>query len=617
MVAILAHRGPDTHGIWTDTLVGLGHRTLWTTPESVRERLPLSNARGDLVLTADARLDNREEVLDTLGPSGRQGEEVTDGALILAAYERWGVRCPEQLLGDFAFAIWDQRKRLLFCARDHFGVKPFYYYSSPRLFAFASEIKALLALPEIPRRLNEVRVADYLESEFDDTASTFYQDIHRLPPAHSMTVSQEGCHLQSYWSLDPSRELRLGSDDEYAAGFREIFTEAVRGRLRSAYPVGCLLSGGLDSSAITCVARGLLAGGEDGRLPTFSAIFDEVTQCDERPFIDSVLAQDGLEPHYVHGDKLSPFGDLERVLWHQDEPLFCFNLFLNWSLYATAARRGVRVLFDGFDGDTTVSHGTGYLPELARAGRWLALAGEVRGLARNFHYSPWKLMGAYAWQFGVNRAILNRRPLRSVRRIWRARRGHDRAAEHPPSGSIYNREFAQRIGLFERLRAFRKAEPRSEREHHYRALTWGVMPYTLEVLDRAAAAFSVEPRYPFWDKRLVEFCLALPPEQKIHRGTTRMVLRRALSGILPVEVQWRGGKSNLGPNFQHTLLAFERDRLGNVILKDSELIGQYMDVTALREAYGRLLTRPTHDDTITVWKGTNLALWLRYSGMTP
>src|SRR5262245_20600165 len=166
MVASVAHRGPDASGSWCQGAVGLGHRMLWTTPESLSEKLPLANQAGDLAITADARIDNRDELTAALGLPPHSG--VTDSMLILLAYEHWGEHCPEKLLGDFAFAIWDGRKRVLFCARDHFGVKPFYYCHSGRLFAFASEIKALLSLPEVPRRLNEVRVADYLVPIFDD-----------------------------------------------------------------------------------------------------------------------------------------------------------------------------------------------------------------------------------------------------------------------------------------------------------------------------------------------------------------------------------------------------------------------------------------------------------------
>src|SRR3989441_8528576 len=258
------------------------------------------------VLTADARIDNRAELLAALG----RGVEATDAELILGAYQRWGERAPEHLLGDFAFAIWDGRREVLFCARDHFGVKPFYYHHAPgRLFAFGSEIKALLALAEVPRRLNETRVADYLVPLLEDKEITFYEEIVRLPPAHRMTVSRDGMRIEQSWALDPTREIRLKSDAEYAAAFREIFTEAVRCRLRSAFPVGSMLSGGLDSSSIVCVARKLLAEDGGGKLHTFSAIFPDVPECDEREYIEAVLGGHGVKPHYVRGDRLSPLAD--------------------------------------------------------------------------------------------------------------------------------------------------------------------------------------------------------------------------------------------------------------------------------------------------------------------
>jgi len=625
MVAILAHRGPDGAGVWRKGLVGLGHSILWTTPESRWETFPLISNAGELVLTADVRIDNRHELIAALHLGDRSPAAITDGELLLAAYERWRERCPERVLGYFAFAIWDKRKQMLFCARDHFGIKPFYYYRSDRLFAFASEIKALLCVSGVPSRLNEVRLADYLASVFDDTAITFYQHILRLPPAHSMTVSPEGTRLQSYWSLDPSRELRLGSDEEYAETFRELFTEAVRCRLRTIFPVGSLLSGGLDSSSITCVARQLITQDSRRRLLTFSAIFDEIPQCDERPFIHAVLAQDGLESHYVHGDHLSPLTDLCRVLWHQDEAFYAPNLFLHWGLYRAARGQGVRVLLDGFDGDTTVSHGIGYLHELARAGQWVTLVREIRGYARNFDLSSRKLLWHHVWRYRLDPLISGSQTLKLVRRIWRAvaweayRRRHQ-SADRPAWSATLNPNFIQRLSLVERYQALRHAKsgpPQTEREQHHRTLTWGVMPFTLEVLDRAAAAFAIEPRYPFWDKRLVEFCLALPPEQKVHRGWTRMVLRRAMAGILPVEVQWRGSKSNLGPSFEHGLLTYERERLDEMILRNPGIVEKYVDITALREAYRRFILGKATEDVLVVWKAVSLGLWLQHKGLMP
>ncbi|MCC7353728.1 MAG: lasso peptide isopeptide bond-forming cyclase [Anaerolineae bacterium] len=610
MLESVAHRGPDGVGFHVEGAVGLGQRMLWTTPESLYERPPLAHHSGDIVITADARIDNREELIEALGTSDRPRGELTDSALILDAYERWGERCPEKLLGDFAFAIWDRGRKRLFCARDHFGVKPFYYYRSARLYAFASEIKALLSLPEVPCALNEVRVADYLEVMWEDKTITFYQDIFRLPPGHSLTVTPGQVSVQPYWALAPSHRLRLSSDNEYAEAYREVFTDAVRCRLRSAFPVGSMLSGGLDSSSITCVARGLLAQGGNRRLHTFSAIFDDVPECDERPFIHAVLAQGDAEAHFVHGDRLSPLADLDRVLWHEDEPYHAPNLFLHWGLWDTARQHGVRVLLDGFMGDTAVSHGTTYVAELARSWRWLALAREVKAAARANPRAFWRVLWYYVRDDGL-------RPLvpEPVRQAWRVLRGRKEGAWLP--GPLVNPNFAQRVGLADRIKAQdrdRARRWRSEKEKHFRDLTSGLIPSAMEWADKVAA-FSIEARYPFLDRRLVEFCLALPPVQKYHDGWSRMIVRRGLAGILPEKVQWRQGKGNVAPILEGGLLAFERERLEDVMANAPDVIGAYIDVATLRESYRQYVLRGGGDTVHPVWLAVVLDSWLRRTGL--
>jgi asparagine synthase (glutamine-hydrolysing) len=618
MIDVLAHRGPDRAGLCCHGPAGLGHRLLWTTPESLHEILPLVHDAGRLVLTADARIDNRDELIRALDLDDRPPAEMTDSHLILAAYERWGQRCPEHLLGDFAFAIWDGRRQTFFCARDHLGVKPFYYYLSGQLFAFASEIKALFCLAEVPQRLNEERVADYLAFIFDDATVTFYQDIVRLEPACSLLVQRESTAGQSYWSLDPTRDLKLASDEAYAEAFRHIFTQAVSCRLRSAFPVGSLLSGGLDSSSIACVAARLLADEGRGPLPTFSAIFDEVTECDERPFIDAVLAQGNFVPHTVHGDRLNLFDHVDSMHWHLDEPFFAPNLVMGWGLNRCVQDNNVRVLLDGFDGDSAVSHGYGYLKELARAGRWLALATNVRGAAR-IHNSPawwpyWAYLRAYQLQPLLDRSPPVRRTWQKGRTWWRrAQSWSGQAARLLAWDALVNPDFAGRTGLQERYRASRQGSPEAaltEREQHYRVLTQGLRPFALEVLDKAAAAFAVEPRYPFWDRRLVEFCLALPPEQKLHRGWSRVVLRRAMAGILPLQVQWRAGKLDFSPNVAHGLRTFGRQYLDSLIYNDAAPIQAYVNVPVLQQAYRQFLSEDDARSRFLVWQAASLALWL-------
>jgi asparagine synthase (glutamine-hydrolysing) len=261
MTETIVHRGPDGTGRWINGPVGFGNLMLQTTPELANEKQPLTNENATLCLTMDGRIDNRLELRGTLESKGFPCRDTTDAELVLRAYECWAEDCPRQFLGDFAFAIWDTRKQQLFCARDHVGVRPLYYHCSGSLFAFGSEIRAILALPTIPRRLNESRVVDFLVEELDreDEESTFYQDVLRLPAGHSLTVGPGRFALRDYWDLNAPPILKLKSLMEYGEAFREVFVEAVRCRLRSTHPVGSTLSGGLDSSSVVCTTRELLA----------------------------------------------------------------------------------------------------------------------------------------------------------------------------------------------------------------------------------------------------------------------------------------------------------------------------------------------------------------------
>jgi asparagine synthase (glutamine-hydrolysing) len=615
MVDVLAHRGPDGSGTWHHGAVGLAHRMLWTTPESLQERLPLTGAAGTLVLTADARLDNREDLIATLGLGSSPPTEIADGALILRAYERWGEECPTHFLGDFAFAIWDGRHRKLVLGRDPIGVKCLYYYCSGQTLVFATEIKALFCLADAPRQLNELRIAEYLVSNFEDRAATFYRDVFRLPAAHLMVVGETELRLQRYWAPDPSRRVRRRSDQEYAEQFREIFSEAVRCRLRSAFEVSSTLSGGLDSSSIACTAGPILRARGSPPLHTLSAIFPslserELRMIDERQYIEAVLASGVFKAHYVHADQLNPLMDLGTILGHTDEAFVAPNLYLHWALYAAAQQQHCRVFLDGIDGDTTVSHGLGYFAELAGSGRWRRLMREAVALAVT--------SGSYTcrrtvWEFGI-RPLIPESAFR-VRNLFR----HQQQVGWGGEAAIRS-EFARRIGLMERLRSQSLPErtpARTEREVHRRGLASALIPYTLELADKSAAAFSLEARYPFFDRRLMEFCLALPPEQKLHAGWTRVIMRRAMAGILPQEVQWRRHKANLSPNFIRRFLDCNAETLERIVHREPYAIEPYVDVSVLRAAYDRCVSAasPAVADVVTVYRAVMLALWLEKTGL--
>ena len=652
MVQAIAHRGPDGIDTWHDGSIGLGHLMLQSTPESLLETLPLQC--GHLSITADARIDNRDELLARLRGSdcshsdlsnvvdlSRPDEKITDSEIILAAYDRWGEDCTNGLLGAFAFAIWDNSSQHLFCARDHFGVKPFYYYHQPgELFAFASEIKALLCLPQVPKQINEVRIADYLTMTMGDKSVTTFEDILRLAPAHYMTVSASQHETQCYWMLDPDYELQLDSDEAYAQAFHDIFSEAVKCRLRSAFPVISQLSGGLDSSSVTCVAREIITKSKGQKLHTLSTIFDKVSECDERPFINAVLAGGDLIPHYIHGDETSPLAEVEAIFQYEDEAYLGPSHFYPWIANKAAHDLGMRVVLDGFDGDTTVSHGVMRLVELAHQGNWEALLEEAKAVSENHPISHYAVIQKYGlphlhellrrgrWikffkvihcihkTFSVSRKnLFVKHGIQPLLKQLNQQDKHELKDQTLLPNSLLDRAFAERIQMPDRIRSLSNHtnELRTLREKHWQGLTQGIYAFTLEQVDRYAACFGLEARHPFMDKRLIEFCLALPAEQKLAQGFGRVVMRRALEGILPTEVQWRPRKTSLAPNFDYGFLNSDRHILEEVMTKKIELLDNYINANVLQSAYQRMLAVPEkidNEDCMTVWKAVILALSL-------
>lgn len=609
----LAHRGPDDSGVWRKGPVAFGHCALWITPESLHETLPFFD--DGLAITCDARIDNRTELIESLG-CGAGGAASTDSALILAAYRKWGEDCPAKLIGDFAIAIWDERARKLFMARDAMGIKGVYFFASDKLFAFGSEIKAITAIPEVPRRLNELRVLDYLANIFDDRQITFYKDVFRLPAATTLIITKDRVRTIKYWSLDPARELKLTSDDEYTEAFRECFTEAVRCRMRSAYPIGCTVSGGLDSSSIACTVRQLrYASGQNDPMDTYSLIFpglskEDLRHIDERPFINSVLNTGGFRPHFILADQLSPLNDVERIHFHLDEAFFAGNTYLHWAMYKTAQDSGVRVFFDGLDGDTTISHGFEYLADLIVGFRWKTLYNEVGLIHRNLNMGRKRIIQDLCvaplcptWVYKVAYAFRGR--LDDIRITSR----------------LMSKEFRERLRLTERtnsLMVSKRSCLRNAREKHWEMLNFPLYAHAMELADKMSAAFGLEARYPFFDRRLIELCLALPAHQKLSNGWSRAILRRAMTGILPHDIQWRPKKADLSSNFYRKMLETDRKLLDNVV-QGSPVLAPYIDFAAFADAYRRYISNPlrTHDESSQIFAAVNLAVWLEKARLTP
>ncbi|MBZ9920595.1 lasso peptide isopeptide bond-forming cyclase [Mesorhizobium sp. BR1-1-12] len=604
MLARMRHRARDGSSWWTDKAVALGHAWLNTTDEAGPG--PLTMAGGKLAVTADCRLDNRDELTARLGV---RDASVADAVLLMWAYLRWGEACPVHLQGDFAFAIWDAERQVLFCARDHFGVKPFYYHADGQRFVFASEIGPILGVTSAGARLSEHQISGFLAGLPDDPQATPYTDIFRLPARHSLTVTGQRVTLQRYWKIEPSsRPMRPDAAEEFA----HLFSQSVRNRMRGSAAVGAMLSGGLDSSSIACVAGRQNLSERKPRLPTFSLVFERGSAMDETPFIDAVLEQGRVDGTLIPVGNYAPFAEFERVLEEQEGTFLAPGLTLTREVYRTAGAKGVKVLLDGHGGDEVVSQGHGHLHELANAGKWLELWREIRSASNTYGdgmlgmYFQFLTIYGPAWRVARLRHAANRL-------LHRLRK----PAQGGSWRDLINADLAGRTELIERVHRAGYKPPdvsASEALTHRWILSNGYVPHAFEVLDKAAANFGVEPRYPFWDKPLVEFCLALPGEEKLSRGFGRYVLRRAMQDVLPAAVQWRRDKIDFTGNLVNGMLRNHRDLLEQVLGPDAGRIEPYINLPAVKAAYARLLSRPDRPaplDVQYVWRSASLSLWLR------
>jgi asparagine synthase (glutamine-hydrolysing) len=497
-------RGPDAQQILAEQNAGFGHTMLRTTSESEAESQPLT-LDGKIWLTADARLDGRDELIEKLRLRHNRSTP-SDAELILFAYNAWQENCVDHLIGDFAFAIWNSTTQTLFCARDHFGVKPFYYSHTGSTFTFSNTLNTLRLDPCASDALNETAIADYLVFGLNqDEETTTFREIHRLPRGHTLSISKRATSKRRYWTL-AADEVEIRTKD-YVEQFRELLTTATSDRLRT-NRVGISMSGGLDSTSLAAITRDLLREDPTASVRGYTNVYDSLFPDEERHYSTLAAEAIGIPITHLPCDRYSLFeGDPMEL--QQPEPFLIspFSAHFN-GLMRQLAQHG-RVALTGYDGDAFMTERPStYFHTCARKMKFVELG---------------KSMASYAWNF---RSLPQVGFRSGLKRLFRKQQGE---TTYP---AWVDSEFAARIDLRDRWLAWKVATPASDQKrpsalYAFESKVWAPL---FEGYDPGSTGLPLEVRHPFIDVRLLRFLLSLPV---VPWCINKHILRRGMHARLP------------------------------------------------------------------------------------
>jgi asparagine synthase (glutamine-hydrolysing) len=557
MLAAQRRYGPDSIGQWSDGGVTLGRRLMRLLPEDAYDSQPLIGGAGRYVLVADVRLDNRDELIDLLQIPAADALTRSDAAILLAAIERWHESCFKHLIGDYAFALWDTTLRRLLLARDPLGQRPLHYHRGNGFFAFASMPKGLHALPDVPYKPDEQRIAEALVLMPDTGTRSFFYGIERVEPGHVAAVSASGLTTWRHWQPD-GRRIVFGRTEDYGEALRELLDQAVRCRLRGVRTVAAELSGGFDSGAVAATAARLL-GSAGGRVIAFTVVprngYDGPARrnriLDETPYAAATAAlYPNMEHVLVRIEERSPLDSLDNAFYLFDRPKSGFTFGLPNSIYDAVRDRKLTVLLNGNAGNIGLSYdGLHLLPELARRGCWLRLFREGRALVGRggmrwrgvlaLTLGPWCPAALWIWLNHVagrglttfdrdNYSAVNPRRFIEANLAAIAKARNLDLAYRPRKDSVSSRLWALR---------------RIDGGNFGKGLL---------------AGWHIDRRDPTADVRLLEYCLAVPTEQFLHNGTQRALARHALADRLPKIVLDERRRGLQGADW-HEMLSAARD----------------------------------------------------------
>jgi asparagine synthase (glutamine-hydrolysing) len=586
MTQMIAYRGPNGYGFAYSTggiqadlelhhndermpnvrepQIGLGNRRLAILDLTPNGNQPMQISNGALSITYNGEIYNYKEIREELAGLGCRFFSGTDTEVILQAYAVWGEKCLQRFNGMWSFALWDRSRQRLFCARDRFGVKPFYFATSPRDFFFASEIKQVLAASGIKRTANPRAIADFLEWGLQDhLEETSFEGVFQLLGGHSLSLTFDEPlrpKIQRYWELDTKPVLTI-TPEEAAREFGTRFQEAIKIRLRSDVPVGVSLSGGLDSSAILCEARRV---SPKSRLESFSACFDD-ERIDERSYMSAIAAATDSPKHWTFPRAECFWEASEKIAYHQDEPIGGPSVFAQWSVMSAARKNRTPVLLGGQGGDESLcGYRKYYFFHVWHLLRKLnpAFLREAPALLSTFGNVRWSVgtVSRYLPSFARNRASA----------LERLGSPALRATVRSPS----------QLGAGNNLAERQKVD-----------LLRSSIPCLLRHEDRNSMAHSIETRLPFLDYKLVEFAVRCAPALKLKNGWTKWMLREATKGTLPDQVRLRKSKLGFDTPESDWLRIGLKNGHGELCQSPNLRLGTYISASSTARECNRFMNR--------------------------
>ena len=631
-VNIIKHRGPDDEGYavfnthkkireerYGDTSVtkkgtyvlsgspdvfnlAFGFRRLSILDLSVNGHQPFFNEDKSICIIFNGEVYNYIEIREELKQKGYKFRTGTDTEVIMNSYVEWGEECLSRFNGMWGIALYDMRKDILFCSRDRFGVKPFYYYKDDKIFVFGSELKSVIEYfkndPSFVKKINKEIAYDYLLNSFTDhTENTFIQGIKHLPPSHFIRVSNNEFSVKRYFSLEINKELGKYDENKFKSiknSFSELIYDSVNLRLRSDVAVGTCLSGGLDSSTVVSIISSLLKDDEKilrsqiGNMQkTFSAVYDD-RAIDERYFIEKIVKATNCDSHYIFPDKADFTEDADKFIFQLDEPIGGTSPYAQWNVMKLARQNNVTVLLDGQGADESLGGYEVYFGFLyANLFKQKNFTGLISEVSKNFNKGIEISLRGLKYYLNSRSKNLN-----------------------SPVSKYYNPDFLKNYSGKSVL-DYRTTGNLNEKL--YEDLTQYILPSLLRYEDRNAMNFSIESRTPFLDYRIIKLLFETEGVYKMHNGFSKWILRNSMEDSLPAEVVWRRDKKGFPTPERKWLMRLKNDFI-DVVKENREDLNVFLNTDLILSNYDKIVSDPDIKSHF-LWKIYNFAKWKKMYGV--